>query len=84
MRVICAAIAVLIAACGVDPAAAQTTYPWCAVYGGNGDSGGGENCGFSTLPQCMATVSGVGGFCRQSSWYTGPVAQPATRSKKRH
>ena len=34
---------------------------WCAVYGGR--SGGGTNCGFFTWQQCMAMVSGIGGFC---------------------
>ena len=34
-------------------------YPWCAVY--SGDAGGASNCGFSTLAQCRATVSGIGG-----------------------
>jgi len=42
-------------------------YPWCAQYSGNF---GGRNCGFSTLQQCRATVSGVGGFCIKN-----PMAQ---------
>ena len=33
-------------------------YKWCAV-----ESGGGTNCGFVTVEQCRASVSGVGGFC---------------------
>ena len=40
-------------------------YPWCAVYGGRG--GGGTNCGFLTIEQCRATVSGIGGFVRTQS-----------------
>jgi hypothetical protein len=53
---------------------------WCAQYSGR--SGGATNCGFFTLAQCRATVSGIGGFCvpnqfynpcggagRRSSWY---------------
>lgn len=31
---------------------------WCAAY-----HNGSQNCGFSTLDQCRATVSGVGGSC---------------------
>ena len=42
-------------------------YPWCAVYGG--DMGGASNCGFLTWDQCMATVSGVGGFCEPNQFY---------------
>ena len=46
-------------------------YPWCAVYGGR--MSGSSNCGFSTWNQCMATVSGIGGFCAAQF-----VLQPAT------
>lgn len=34
-------------------------YKWCAVYGG--EDGGGTNCGFVTIEQCRATISGMGG-----------------------
>ena len=42
-------------------------YPWCAVYGGR--SGGASNCGFLTWQQCVATVSGIGGFCERNQFY---------------
>ena len=42
-------------------------YPWCAVY--SGDGGGGTNCGFLTIEQCRATVSGIGGFCAPNQFY---------------
>ena len=42
-------------------------YPWCAVYSGRG--GGASNCGFRTWDQCMATVSGIGGFCQPNQFY---------------
>src|SRR5215471_12615950 len=35
-------------------------YPWCAQYT---LPGGASNCGFTTLAQCQAAVSGVGGYC---------------------
>lgn len=53
-------------------------YPWCAQYGVRGD--GGRNCGFSTFEQCLATVSGVGGFCERNTFYTGPE-RPARKSR---
>jgi hypothetical protein len=34
--------------------------------------GGSSNCGFVTLQQCQATVSGIGGFCVRNQFYTGP------------
>ena len=43
-------------------------YPWCAQY--SGDGGGGENCGFLTIQQCRATVSGIGGFCVPNQFYS--------------
>lgn len=42
-------------------------YPWCAVY--SGDAGGASNCGFLTMAQCRATVSGIGGFCEPNQFY---------------
>jgi len=53
-------------------------YPWCAVYGGRG--GGGTNCGFLTLAQCRATVSGIGGFCEPNQFYN---PRPGARSRKK-
>ena len=55
---------------GIEPATADyLTYPWCAQY--RGDRGG-RNCGFWTYQQCMATVSGAGGYCDPNSMYRGP------------
>jgi hypothetical protein len=53
-------------------------YPWCAVY--SGDGGGGTNCGFLTIEQCRATVSGIGGFCAPNQ-FDNP--RPAARGRKR-
>jgi hypothetical protein len=64
-------------------ASAQIYYPWCANYGG-GDDGGGTNCGFSTYEQCMATISGIGGFCDPNPFYTPPSQKPSRHQYKRH
>jgi Protein of unknown function (DUF3551) len=45
-------------------------YKWCAIYGG-GWAGGASNCGFVTLAQCQATISGIGGYCAENQFYTG-------------
>jgi hypothetical protein len=42
-------------------------YPWCAVYAGVDFSA--TNCGFMTLEQCRAAISGVGGFCEPNQLY---------------
>jgi hypothetical protein len=57
---------------GGDRSRAEITYPWCAQYGGGGLGGGGRNCGFWTYHQCMATVSGIGGYCEVNAMYRGP------------
>jgi hypothetical protein len=71
------AIAVL--AGNASPASAETYYPWCARYGS--DMGGASNCGFSTLEQCLATISGIGGFCERNPFYVD--AYNAERSRRR-
>jgi hypothetical protein len=61
----------IIGLAGTATAAQAQNYPWCAVYGG-GMGGGGQNCGFSTFEQCMATLSGMGGFCNRNTQYVPP------------
>ena len=53
MPAIITVILLMVSAASADP------YKWCAVD----SSGGGTNCGFVTIEQCRATVSGQGGFC---------------------
>ena len=59
-----------------SPAYAQN-YPWCLQ---SSAYEGGENCGFTTYDQCMATRLGIGGFCQINTQYQANVA-PATRPK---
>ena len=86
MRLAALAIAALSlpAALGPSPAHAYDMpydpYPWCAMY--SGDGGGGTNCGFLTLEQCRATVSGVGGFCARNQFYN-PERSPSARKRVR-
>ncbi len=57
----------------VDTAAADPNR-WCAI-----DSvGGGTNCGFVTIEQCRASVSGVGGVLRAKA---DRSEQPVSSSK---
>jgi uncharacterized protein DUF3551 len=50
-------------------------YRWCAVFGSQ--HSGSSSCYSVTWEQCMATVSGVGGFCMQNNFYDGkPVRTP--------
>jgi len=79
-----ALFAILAVAAMAAPArpAAAIDYPWCAQYSG-GDTGGGQNCGFATLAQCRATISGIGGSCEPNQLYNGPTERPAKRAPKR-
>jgi hypothetical protein len=40
----------------------------------------GQNCGFSTREQCMADVSGIGGFCESNNLYVPKTAGTAATS----
>jgi hypothetical protein len=55
-------------------------YKWCALYGRGG--GEGTNCGFVTLAQCQATVSGIGGYCEPNPRYTGPQRRKSTTGSR--
>ena len=70
-----------IASMSATPARAANEYPWCAQY--SGEDGGGRNCGFSTLEQCRATVSGIGGFCEPNLFYPGAASDTSKSKRKR-
>jgi hypothetical protein len=62
-----------------DHAAAQN-FPWCALY----PDPVGTNCGFTSFAQCLATVSGAGGFCEPNTLYRSPrAAPPALKARAR-
>ena len=46
------------------PAAAAYNLPWCAQYF---DRSAIRSCAFATHEQCMATISGIGGYCIQNA-----------------
>ena len=84
MRIAIAFLFAIVAASAVEPAKTDP-YRYCAVYGSFG-GGGVESCYYLTLEQCRATVSGLGGFCKESAWYDGrPVSTdgPAPRPHRK-
>jgi hypothetical protein len=60
---------------------------FCA-YAGGGRGGSYENCGYYTWDQCLAAVSGAGGFCMRNahdpSLWGAPVAPPRLYKHRRH
>lgn len=63
------------------PAAAEIIYRWCAVYSER--TVGATNCGFSTLAQCRATLSGLGGWCMENPAYRPPASAAPKRGQRR-
>jgi Protein of unknown function (DUF3551) len=61
------ALAVLLALLGLD-ARREAAAQWCAYYDPYT-----YTCGFVSFNQCLATVSGVGGFCRRDYQYREPL-----------
>jgi hypothetical protein len=49
----------------INTRAEAQNYPWCAQYSYRD----GATCGFTSFQQCMATVSGIGGFCQLNNLY---------------
>ena len=64
------------------PASAEIIYPWCAIYSER--TVGATNCGFSTLAQCRATISGIGGMCVENPEYRPVERRAAPRRSPRH
>ena len=71
MKLLLFVLGIGVAVFGIGTRAEAQNYPWCAIYGGGGN-GGATNCGFTTIQQCQATVSGIGGFCQPNTQYQPP------------
>lgn len=76
IRLALLALAVIVASAAASTGAQAQNYPWCAYYG-NGDRG--TNCGFVSFAQCLADVSGIGGFCQPNNLYQPPTGPHRTR-----
>ncbi len=58
--------AIILGPAAMAPSAGAEEGRWCAIYG---NAEGGQNCYFATLGQCMADVSGKGGWCQPNPKY---------------
>jgi hypothetical protein len=56
--------------------------PWCAHYGGW--MGGATNCGFYSWGQCMATISGIGGYCALNQFELQPRGEKRRTYRRQH
>jgi Protein of unknown function (DUF3551) len=76
MRNLLFVLAILAVTAGIATTAQAQNYPWCADYAGFGS----QNCGFTTYQQCLAALSGNGGFCNANTQYASPAGQPMPRA----
>jgi hypothetical protein len=75
MRNLTGGLLVLAATLMASGTSAQAA-PWCAFYDLST-----YNCGFYSYQQCLATISGVGGWCRQN-FFEGPASDRKTPNRR--
>lgn len=73
-KVIAASGLVLLATAGNAPSASAAA--WCAVYDPST-----YNCGFHSYAQCLATIRGAGGYCRQN-YFEGYRPRPEPEGRR--
>jgi hypothetical protein len=71
--------AALLGIAGISTHADAQNYPWCAYYEVGDEA---RNCGFVTYEQCMANVSGIGGYCAPNTQYVPSVAMPGPHTAR--
>jgi tetratricopeptide (TPR) repeat protein len=77
MRIPALCTLVIAAVLGLAGPAAAAGPAWCAAY-----RNGSTNCGFNTYEQCLAAISGIGGFCNRN-YIDGPSDKPAARKERK-
>jgi hypothetical protein len=75
MKIVVFVLAAFAMTAGIGTSAQAQNYPWCAVLN-MGDAA--YNCGFVSRQQCMASVSGIGGFCQENNLYQPPATSRAS------
>ena len=64
---------------GLFPWQVSRNYPWCAFMN---VADGINECLYTTIAQCRASVSGVGGYCYQNPSFVPPPPPPVRRTRK--
>jgi hypothetical protein len=83
MRLLLIIVGAFAAIVWIQKPAEARDYPWCAFY--DDKDGGFSNCGFVTIEQCRAAVSGVGGSCGVNPGYQpSPESSPLTGHPRRY
>jgi hypothetical protein len=71
---------VIMVATSANITPAQADGPWCAFY----EALEATNCGFHTYEQCLAAVSGAGGYCEPNTMYVPPSGTGKTLLARHH
>jgi hypothetical protein len=69
--------AAMFAMLATTPVRAEVEYPWC----GYARLGAGS-CGFATLEQCQAFITGTGGRCERNARYAQGSTVPSSRARR--
>jgi hypothetical protein len=77
---LCVAATTLAGVSQTASAQSAYAYPWCAKYYGKLE---GTGCYFGSYQQCMAEVSGIGGYCYQNPGYRGPTPNRPLHMRRR-
>jgi len=77
-------VAALMASASTGHAQSAYDYPWCAVYTGHRGPGGAMSCYYRSYSQCMATMSGIGGYCIESPYYRGGYHDDRRRPRREY
>ena len=72
MRILLFTLAIVLGIEALGTAVKAQNFPWCAHYA---TDAGDVNCGFVSLPQCLATLTGIGGICMRNTQFA-PYAPP--------
>ena len=82
------AAAALLGETQVSNAQSPYSYPWCAIYFGDGGTlGGALSCYYTSWEQCRPTLSGIGGNRVESPYYhaqSTPLPNPSLVKPRHH
>jgi hypothetical protein len=76
MRALMMVAVVALTAAGTEAHAQSKQPAWCARYDWST-----YNCGFYTYAQCLANISGVGGYCEPNT-FASPRAEPRRQQRR--
>ena len=68
-------VGMLAATTMLDARSTASAAPWCAWF-----TRSFYDCSYYTFEQCLATISGIGGWCQPNTTYVPPAGQRRQRA----